>query len=97
MRSSQKGSNWNRLGDSTGRLRHDDEVELTNEITGPGGMGRGKSAMGLGTVTSASKGSDEDLMYEHGGILVKNDMQWSTGEISDKEGKGGRLRLEERE
>lgn len=86
MRSSQKGSNWNRLGDSTNRLRNDDEVELTNDITGPGGVGRGRSAMGLGIGTATSKSSDEDLVYGHGGIMVKNDVQWSTGEVDVKEG-----------
>ena len=30
--------------------------------------------------------SDEDLVYGQGGIMVKNDVQWSTGEVDVKEG-----------
>ncbi|KAL3417920.1 pth11-like integral membrane protein [Phlyctema vagabunda] len=67
-----KSAQWNKLGDSNSgsknsRLRHDDEVELTYDITSS-----------LGTNNPRTRTSDEELNLPINGIMVKNDVQWSS-------------------
>ena len=69
-RLSKKNSAWNKIGDGGSKFRGDDELELTNDITGGGNLGR----------SVQSKDSDEDLGFPTSGIMVKNDVQWTTSE-----------------
>ncbi|RDW82530.1 hypothetical protein BP6252_03642 [Coleophoma cylindrospora] len=72
----QKGSHWNKLGDSS-RLRNEDEVELTNNISGP---------HQLNLQLPQSKESDETLHgFSMGGITVKNEVQWTSTAIRREE------------
>jgi hypothetical protein len=53
------------------KLRSDDEVELTNNITGPG--------------STRSKGSDgESNAYPLTDIVVKKDVSWSSAHLDDR-------------
>jgi hypothetical protein len=68
---SQKGSHWNKLGGSNVRLRNDDELELTNDITGAGQGGRTMIH------SHGKNSSDEETSFPTGGIMVKNDVEWT--------------------
>lgn len=68
---SKKSSAWNKISDSGSKLRGDDELELTNDITGGGRLGQ----------SVRSKDSDEDFTFHSGGIMVKNDVQWTSSDI----------------
>lgn len=70
---SQKGSHWNKLGDSSSRLRNEDEVELTNDITGP---------QKADSRLPQSKHSDDTVhRYAIGGITVKNEVEWTSSAV----------------
>jgi hypothetical protein len=78
-RLSMKPSSWNRLGDSNSRLRNDDELELTNNISG-GESGKHQSLKG--------KDSHEEVGFPIRGIMVKNDVTWSTSPTTDEKAGG---------
>lgn len=51
-------------------MRNDDEVELTNNISGPTGSIR-------------TKDSDEEVGYPLKNITVKKDVSWSSARLED--------------
>jgi len=65
---------WNRLHEDV-KLRSDDEVELTNKITGPGGSVR----------TGESDEESGRHMYPLSDIVVKKDVSWSEAHLEDSE------------
>ncbi len=57
------------MQDSDPKLRCDDEIELTNNITGPG--------------STRTKASDDDRVYAEGDIVVKKDVTWLSTQLDD--------------
>lgn len=57
------------MTDNDPKLRSDDEIELTNNITGPG--------------STRTKASDDDHGYSEGDIVVKKDVSWTSTQLDD--------------
>jgi hypothetical protein len=69
---------WSRLhgsGNGNIKLRNDDEVELTNNISGP-------------TASMRTKSSDEEAGYQLKTITVKKDVSWSSTGLDDDASSG---------
>ena len=69
FRLSKQKREWTRVKDKDTVLRNDDEIELTNNITGPG--------------STRTKASEEGRVYAEGDIVVKKDVSWSSTQLDD--------------